>query len=39
VKKTGTRPKCGCTGCGYVESWVDEKHLDKLREHYGWENR
>lgn len=28
-----------CTGCGYAESWVDDKHLDKLKEHYEWENR
>ena len=28
-----------CTGCGYAESWVDDRHLDKLKEHYEWENR
>ena len=28
-----------CTGCGYAESWVDDKHLDKLKAHYEWENR
>ena len=28
-----------CTGCGYAESWVEEKYMEKLREHYEWENR
>ena len=28
-----------CIACGYAESWVDDKYLDKLKEHYEWENR
>ncbi len=28
-----------CTDCGYVESWVEEKHLDKLKDRYEFENR
>ena len=28
-----------CTDCGFAESWVDDKHMEKLREHYQWENR
>ncbi len=39
MKQAKTCPKCGCTSCGYAESWVDDKHLDKLKEYYEWENR
>ena len=28
-----------CTDCGYVESWVEEKHLDKLKDRYEFDNR
>ena len=28
-----------CTKCGYVESWVEEKHLDKLKNRLEFENR
>ena len=28
-----------CTDCGYVESWVEEKYMEKLKERYEWENR
>ena len=28
-----------CTGCGYVESWVDDKHLPALKERLEYENR
>ena len=28
-----------CCGCGYAESWVDEKFLNKLRERYEKEQR
>ena len=27
-----------CTGCGYVESWVEEKHMEKVKQHYVLEN-
>lgn len=23
-----------CTGCGYVESWVDERHMSDIRLQY-----
>ena len=28
-----------CTDCGYVESWVEEKYLDKLKDRYEFDNR
>ena len=28
-----------CTDCGYVESWVDEKHLPDLKKRYERDNR
>ena len=28
-----------CTGCGYVESWVDDKHLPELKARLEYENR
>ena len=27
-----------CTDCGYVESWVEEKHMEKVKQHYVLEN-
>ena len=28
-----------CVSCGYVESWVEEKYLDKLKDRLEFENR